>query len=131
MEISFSKLKKLDVICLADGKNAGRFFDVVFTMPDGRIKGFFATGCKGFKLGKQEVFIPLGDIAKIGEDAVLVKNCGQPPDKTPAAKRRDDCKRQPPAPCSPREDTFGQGGNRCAPPFPEPESSRRSYDDYE
>ncbi|MGN0806365.1 MAG: PRC-barrel domain-containing protein, partial [Candidatus Coproplasma sp.] len=73
MEFSFCKVKKLDVISLSDGKNLGKLCDVTFTMPDGKIKGFTATGCKGFKFGKSEVFIPLSDIVKIGEDAVLVK----------------------------------------------------------
>lgn len=73
MEFSFGKLKKLDVISLSDGKNLGKLCDVTLTLPEGKVLGFYASGCKGFKLGKSEVFIPVCNITKIGEDAILVK----------------------------------------------------------
>lgn len=128
MEFSFCKLKKLDVISLSDGKNLGRFCDVSFTFPEGKIKGFTATGCKGFKFGKQEIFIPLSDIVKIGEDAILVKTGERQKkgkDGKPDCPPPDPCRRCPPPdqcrPCPP--------SNPCA-PF-NPCDSRRSFDDYE
>ncbi|MGN1061342.1 MAG: PRC-barrel domain-containing protein [Candidatus Coproplasma sp.] len=131
MEFSFNKLKKLDVISLSDGKNLGRFCDVTFTLPEGKIKGFTTTGCKGFKFGKSEIFIPLSDIVKVGEDAVLVKTGDKPP-KPPCPPKHDkDCKpdcppmRNPCNPCKPD----------CPPPDPyrnnPPCDGRRSFDDYE
>lgn len=128
MEFLFSKLKKLDVICISDGKNLGRFCDVTFTLPDGKIKGFTATGCKGIKFSKSEIFIPLSDIVKVGEDAVLVKT-GEKNKKGKGDKHDcpppDPCRRcPPPNPCEPF--------NPCNPcePF-NPCDSRRNFDDYE
>lgn len=110
MEFSYNKLKKLDVISLADGKNLGKFCDVKLTLPEGKVIGFYASGCKGFKLGKAEVFIPISGISKIGEDAILVKPDKKPP-KPPPKWCKPDC---PPPPL-------------CPPPF----DDRRSFDDYE
>ena len=73
MEFLFSQIKKMEVICLNDGKNLGRIYDAEFTMPDGKIKGFYLTGCKGFKLTKSDVYIRLSDVVKIGEDVILVR----------------------------------------------------------
>ena len=116
MEFLFSKLKKLDVISINDGKNLGRFCDVTLTLPDGKIKGFTATGCRGIKLTKSDVFIPLSDIVKVGEDAILVKT-GEKNKKGKGEKH--DC--PPPDPCAPF--------NPCNPC--NPCDSRRSFDDYE
>ncbi len=128
MEFSFSKLKKLDVISVSDGKNLGRFCDVTFTLPEGKIKVFFTTGCKGFKFGKPEVFIPLGDIVKVGEDAILVKTGGKPPKPPCPPKPHNDSNQPncppPPPPCPP-------GGNPFNAPYNPPYDSRRSFDDYE
>ncbi|MGN0807457.1 MAG: PRC-barrel domain-containing protein [Candidatus Coproplasma sp.] len=121
MEFSFCKLKKLDVISVTDGKNLGKFCDVTFTLPDGKIKGFTATGCKGIRFTKSDVFIPLSDIVKVGEDAILVKTGEK------NKKGKDDKHDCPPDPC-----------RRCPPPDPcehfnpcNPCDSRRSFDDYE
>ncbi|MGN1104594.1 MAG: PRC-barrel domain-containing protein [Candidatus Coproplasma sp.] len=115
MEFLFSKLKKLDVISITDGKNLGRFCDVTFTLPDGKIKGFTATGCKGIKLTKTDIFIQLSDIVKVGEDAILVKTGEK--NKKPKGDSRD-CPPPAPPPCPPF--------NPC-----NPCDSRRSFDDYE
>lgn len=109
MEIVFSELRQKEVINLADGKHLGKVCDLKFVFPEGTVLGVYVTGCKGFKLTKQEVFVPLKCINKIGEDAVLV-NLGNPP---PAQK--------PPK------------NPECPPPFcpPPPPQSRRSLDEYE
>ena len=126
MEVNFSDLKQKDVINLNDGKNMGKVCDLSFTFPENNVLGFTVTGCKGFRFSKQEVFIPIKQVVKIGKDAVLVKfgddNQGRPP--------------KPPKPdfppCPP--------GNRppnCLPPnncpqnCPPPRPDRRSYDEYE
>lgn len=137
MEFLFSKLKKLDVISLSDGKNLGRFCDVTFTLPEGKIKGFTATGCKGFKFSKSDLFIPLSDIVKVGEDAILVKTGEKPKkdkDKKPDCPPHDPCKRcPPPDPC----EQFDPCNQRkpCPPYNPcnpcNPCDNRRNFDDYE
>lgn len=105
MEYLYSALKKLEVISISDGKNLGKICDISLFLPEGKLKGFFVTGCKGFKFNKSEVFIPLGAIVKIGEDALLVKIDGN----------------KKPTPCPP------PNGKSCPPP----PDSRRDFDDYE
>lgn len=108
MEVIFSELRQKEVINVSDGKHLGKVCDLKFTFPDGNVLGVCVTGCKGFKLTKQELFVPLKCVTKIGEDAVLVNlNDGAPPAKP-----------QPPQNCPPP-----------CPPCPPP--SRRSFDEYE
>lgn len=103
MEITFSKLKQKEVISLTDGKHLGRVCDITFGYPDNCVLGFTVTGCKSmFKFGRQEQFLPVKSVVKIGEDAVLVNT--QPPKGNP-----------PPPPKPP-----------CPPP-----QDRRSLDEYE
>lgn len=73
MELSYNALKKLDVVCLNDGKNLGRVCDLIFLYPENRIKGFNVTGGKGFRFMRQEEFIPISSVTKIGEDVILVR----------------------------------------------------------
>lgn len=117
MEVNFTALKQKDVINLHDGKNMGRVCDLSFSFPENDVLGFTVTGCKGFRFSKQEVFIPIKQVVKIGKDAVLVKvgndNQGHPP-KPP----QHDCPPPCPPPCPP---------NNCPPP----RGDRRSYDEYE
>ena len=81
MEVIFSELKRKEVINIADGKHLGKICDLKFVFPEGQIDGFWLTGGKGFKLTKQDVYLPIRCITKIGEDAVLVnlQNDSPPP----------------------------------------------------
>ena len=83
MEVNFSSLKQKDVINVIDGKNMGRVCDLSFSFPENCVLGFTVTGCKGFKFSKQEVFIPIKNVTKIGKDAVLVKFGENPTDRRP------------------------------------------------
>lgn len=110
MEVIFSELKQKEVINVADGRHLGKVCDLSFTFPEGRVLGLTVTGSKGFKFTKQEVYLPLKCVVKIGEDAVLVSltEGSAPP---------------PPPPC--------KGQQSCQPPCPPPQGSRRSLDEYE
>lgn len=109
MEVIFSELKQKDVINIADGKHLGKVCDLTFSFPEGRVAGFWVTGCKGFKLTKQELFLPIKSIVKIGEDAVLCK-----------------LEEEKPQPCPPPPD------KNCPPLYPPPPpQSRRSLEEYE
>lgn len=126
MEILFSQLKKMDVVSVTDGKNLGKVWDLAFFFPEGKVKGFFVTGCKGFKFTKSDMFIPFSDVVKIGEDVVLVKLGKEKPPKG------DNCPPQPscPPPCPPFPSCpppCPPGGGR--PPYPA--DPRRNFDDYE
>ena len=111
MEVIFSELKQKEVINVADGRHLGRVCDLSFTFPEGKIIGLTVTGCKGFKFTKQEVFLPLKCIVKIGEDAVLVNLSDDAPPPPPPGKGQPHF----PPPCPP----------------PPPHQSRRSLDEYE
>lgn len=113
MDVVFSELKQKEVINVADGKHLGKVCDITFSFPEGKVAGFTVTGCKGFRLSKPELFLPLRCVNKIGEDAVLV-NFGENPPPPPAGQK-PAC---PPLPCPPP----------CPPP---PPRSRRSFEEYE
>lgn len=130
MEVSFSVLKQKDVINLIDGKHLGKVCDISFSFPEADILGFTVTGCKGFRFSKQEIFLPINTIVKIGADAVLVKFGKEEKDrpKPPKQPKPDDC----PPPCPPCPP--------CPPPCPPcppnrsapySKGDRRSYDEYE
>ena len=117
MEVNFTALKQKDVINLHDGKNLGRVCDLSFTFPENNVLGFTVTGSKGFRFSRQEVFIPIQQVVKIGQDAVLVK-VGDDKHDRPPKPPKPDCPPPCPPPCPP---------NNCPPPRP----GRRSYDEYE
>ncbi|MBQ8375268.1 MAG: YlmC/YmxH family sporulation protein [Clostridia bacterium] len=90
MELSFDDLRKKEVINTVDGKKMGRVCDIVFCYPENRVLGFVVPGSKAFGFKKEEYFIDLKNIVKIGADVILVnvglrspcppkKGGGQPP----------------------------------------------------
>lgn len=109
MEYNYNKIKKMDVVSVSDGKNLGRVCDAVFHFPENKLKGFFVTGGKGFRLTKSDIFIPVSDLIKIGEDVVLVSAGEKPPKPNQPKRKGEPC----PPPCAP-----------CQP-------NRRDYDEYE
>lgn len=111
METSFLAIKQKDVINLLDGKHLGKVCDISFSFPENHVLGFTVTGCKGFRFSRQEIFLPISCVVKIGEDAILVKFGKEEPPKPP---KKPDC----PPPCPP-----------CPPP--RPYDNRRNYDEYE
>ncbi len=128
MEFLFSQLKQKDVINLHDGKNLGRVCDITVNFPEADFIGITVTGCKGFKFTKQDKFIPVNCIVKIGADAILVKLEGN--EKYPPSEKSP---KRPPKHCPPPHGNC-PSPNNCpphrppAPPFPQ---ERRSYDEYE
>ena len=122
----------MDVVSVNDGKNLGKVCDLCFFFPENRLKGFFVTGSRGFKFSKSDVFVPMSDVVKIGEDVILVKtgnaNSSQPnlpPQNCPPQPR--PCPPQP-KPCPPQS----QPPRYPSQPFPQQQpNSRRNYDEYE
>lgn len=112
METSFSELKQKDTVNICDGKRLGKVCDVVFTFPEGKVQGIIVPGGRGFRWGKDDVFIELKQIVRIGEDVVLVEL------KNSAAS----CEPKQRPPCPPP--------NRPPQPPPQPRD-RRDYGDYE
>ena len=70
MDVSFSDLKKKDVIDVKTGKKLGKTGDILFSFPEGKVVSFTVSG--GFLgCGESKTF-KFCDIEKIGEDAVLI-----------------------------------------------------------
>ena len=72
MELSYNDLRKKEVVNTVDGKKLGRVCDMVFCYPENRIFGFVVPGSRAFGLKREEYFIDLKNIVKIGEDVILV-----------------------------------------------------------
>ncbi len=68
MEFTFSQLKQKDVINLNDGKNLGRVCDVTYVWPENKLTGITVTGGRGFRFMRQDMFIPVSCIVKIGDE---------------------------------------------------------------
>lgn len=142
MELSFSELRTKEVINTVDGRRLGKVCDIVFCYPENRVIGIVVPGCKGFALWKNEQFIDMKNIIKIGDDVILV-NFNMPP-KPSGRKPGRGCSGggcNPPS-CPP-SDPPGHGGGPggpggghggpCAPSdySARPYSDRRSYEEYE
>lgn len=115
MELSFSELRTKEVVNTQDGRKLGKASDILLCYPENRWIGLIVPSGKGMCLKKQELFIDLKSIVKIGEDVILV-NLGAP-------KKETDKK------------------DRCAPPFkpnchgewqpPHNERNERNFDEFE
>ena len=114
MELNFSQLKQKEVISLADGKCLGKVCDIALCFPENKITGIIVTGGKALRFFRQELFLPVSAIVRIGEDAILVNFDPKDPSCRP------NC---PPAPPNKQPN--------CPPPQPPQQRPRRSYDEYE
>ncbi len=70
MELSFSELRTKEVINVQDGKKLGKICDIVLCYPENKWLGIVVPGGRGWK--KNNLFIELRRISKIGEDVILV-----------------------------------------------------------
>ena len=77
MELTFSKLRAKEVINVQDGKKLGRICDVVLCYPENKWIGIVVPNTRGFSVKRNELFIDLKQVQKIGEDVILV-NVGLP-----------------------------------------------------
>ena len=89
MEYSYRELRVKPVINLADGKNLGKTCDVVFSFPEGKFFGIVVPGGKFSFLHRNDLFIPLRSISKIGEDVIFVDLKGGRPTCKNEKPRRD------------------------------------------
>jgi sporulation protein YlmC with PRC-barrel domain len=114
MEVTFQQLREKQVVSTQTGACLGKVCDLTFNFKTGCVLGVVLPG-KGF-FSREDLFIPLSGIEKIGEDVILVRI-------TPfeeEGKARPDKKRPFPPPRSPYEGA-PQGNhppisNRCVSP---------------
>lgn len=74
--MTFSQLRKKDVICIADGRLVGRVSDLELDERSGQIRALIVPGNAGpgcfFHGDKNQASIPWKQIACIGDDVILV-----------------------------------------------------------
>lgn len=92
MEYSLNELKKKYVINVLDGKKLGKISDVIFTLPQNCVKGFFVENGP-FSICGEKVGFSVCDIQKIGADAVLVKLENGRNKKTTARRNCERCEK--------------------------------------
>ena len=109
MEISFTQLRTKEVINTQDGRRLGRVSDVVLCYPENKWIGLVVPGGRGFSR-RQELFLELKQIVKIGEDVILV-NVGFPR--------------------SQKHDKRGHGTVFSPPPPPNYSAQGRNFEEYE
>jgi len=73
MEITFNEIKSKEIICTFDGKRLGRATDIVFSKEENKVMGLVVPGEGKFLRKANDVFIPIENIEKIGDDVILVK----------------------------------------------------------
>ncbi len=71
MEISFLELRAKEVINTQDGKKLGRVCDVALCYPENKWLGIVVPSGRSWSK-KNNLFIDLRQIVKIGEDVILV-----------------------------------------------------------
>ena len=76
MELSFSELRAKEVVNTQDGRKLGKVCDIALCYPENRWLGIVVPSGRGFGK-KNDLFIELKNIVKIGEDVILV-NVGLP-----------------------------------------------------
>ncbi|MDO5298901.1 MAG: YlmC/YmxH family sporulation protein [Clostridia bacterium] len=78
--MTFSELKKKDIICIGDGRLIGRVSDLEFEPGDGRIRALIVPGSSGlscfFHGDKNQMTIAWQQIACIGDDVILISPGG-------------------------------------------------------
>ena len=90
MEFSYTAVRRMDVISISDGRHLGKICDLMFDYPSGAVRGFYVTGSKGFRFSRQEVFLPLKAIVRIGEDVILTDIECAPQPKERRGRRHEE-----------------------------------------
>ena len=84
MDISFVDIREKEVINIYDGKKLGHIIDIIFDRQTGRVTGVVVPGIKKFMRKTEDIFVPIDNLKKIGEDVLLIKLA--PQENTMAAK---------------------------------------------
>ena len=72
MEVTFTDLKEKEIVNVYDGKKLGRIIDIIFDNTNGAVRGIVVPGDKKLFRKGDDIFVPLGNIKRIGDDVILV-----------------------------------------------------------
>lgn len=73
MEISFIDIREKEVINIYDGKKLGHIIDIMFDRQSGKVTGVVVPGIRRFMRKTEDIFVPIENLKKIGEDVLLVR----------------------------------------------------------
>ncbi len=75
MNIEFNDLRMKEVVNVIDGKRLGRICNMIIDCETGLIRGIIVPAERSFSFfhANQDLYIPWGNIKKIGEDLILVE----------------------------------------------------------
>ncbi len=73
MEISFCDIREKEVINIYDGKKLGHIIDIIFDKDTGQVQGVVVPGIKKFMRRAEDIFVPMANLKKIGQDVLLVR----------------------------------------------------------
>lgn len=72
MEITFSDVRSREIVNIFDGKRLGRANDIVFNKESGQVLGIIVPSAGKIFRKKDDVFIAINKVSKIGDDVILV-----------------------------------------------------------
>ena len=75
MEITYSQLKKKDVVDVSTGKNLGKISDLIIDGDSGKILKIVVPGKKGCVICAENLELDYACIVQIGDDTILYKKC--------------------------------------------------------
>lgn len=94
MEITFESIKGKEIINIYDGRKLGHASDLTFDKNTSKILGISVPSEKRLFKKPLEIFIPIDNIKKIGEDVLLVKIAPENTQKTNLRAERQDSELQ-------------------------------------
>lgn len=106
MELTFSDLRSKEVVNTQDGRKLGKVCDILLCYPENRWLGVVVPGENSFFHKKNELFIDLRNIVKIGDDVILV-NIGFPRGERGGHNRKNNCTYSPCPPAPRNEQSYG------------------------
>ena len=108
MELTFSELRAKEVVNTQDGRKLGKVCDIALCYPENKWIGIIVPNGRGFSK-RNDLFIELKNIVKIGEDVILV-NIGFPKPPNYGKRKQNPCSAS--GNCFTSNNSFGERGNR-------------------
>ncbi len=73
MEIGYSELRTKEVVNLKNGARMGKIIDMIIDSSGKCVLGVVVPGVRKLFKSAEDIFIPWGNISKIGDDVILVQ----------------------------------------------------------